>query len=139
MHSPECPCGQGTTKSRADKLKFHGKFFPKSCIFHPPSARKLSEKVFITENRHRMSVTDTDCPWQTQTVYYGHRLPITDTDCSWQTQKPLIYGVLSQKNCKKSTHFHGQFFSKNWCSRTENILWKPGSEHHTVRGKSFKH
>ena len=40
-------------------------FVPKSCIFHPPSARKLSEQVFITENRHRMIVTDTDCPWWT--------------------------------------------------------------------------
>ena len=58
---------QGTTKSRAaraDKLKSHGQFFPKSCTFRPSSARKLSEKEFKTVKKHRdrLSMTDTVCP-----------------------------------------------------------------------------
>ena len=44
-----------------------------------------------------MSVTDTDCPWQTQTVHYGQRLFMTDTGCIDVLLKPLTYNVLLRK------------------------------------------
>ena len=36
--------------------------------------------------RHRLSVTDTYCMWQTQTVCDIHRLSVTDRDCLSQTR-----------------------------------------------------
>ena len=93
---------------------------------------KFSTEIFIIE-REKKSVKGTELLWQTQTqtVHDRHRLSMTDryspnrhrlymTD----TETPNLRSFVAKK-LQQYTHFHGQFFPKNLCSRTKNILWKP--------------
>ena len=75
--------GQGSTNLvlvvfiRRTNSNLTEKSWWKSCINKQKPGQEWSRRV---------SVSDTDCLWQTKIVCDRHRLSVTDTDCVWETQ-----------------------------------------------------